>query len=215
MWAQAGKRYRWSVAFPIVETFEVVGKPKAKSVLGEEAYRRLYQRSSATLRELNASERELVGSLDLRPLSAVNAHIAIEDDFEKARLSEIDRRVEKLIEEDLGRGALEGMSEERRANVKRRAAWLANSFIQKRTRAAKLHCDDCGFDPKSRFGEASNKLLRSVLDVHHKDPLAEGVRMTTIADFALLCPTCHRVEHARLKLGRLAAATTTKASLPT
>ncbi|RYD90908.1 MAG: hypothetical protein EOP50_15165, partial [Sphingobacteriales bacterium] len=33
MWAQAGKRYRWSVAFPIVETFEVVGKPKAKSVL--------------------------------------------------------------------------------------------------------------------------------------------------------------------------------------
>lgn len=40
---------------------------------------------------------------------------------------------------------------------------------------------------------------RSLLDVHHKNPLDEGERYTTIRDFALLCPTCHRVEHQRLK----------------
>lgn len=33
MGAQGGKRYRWSVAFPIVESYEIVGRPKAKGVL--------------------------------------------------------------------------------------------------------------------------------------------------------------------------------------
>ncbi len=28
---------------------------------------------------------------------------------------------------------------------------------------------------------------------------AEGLRYTTAKDFALLCPTCHRVEHARIR----------------
>lgn len=49
MWAQDGGRYRWSVAFPIVESYRIVGRPKAKTVLGDALYRRLYQRSSATL----------------------------------------------------------------------------------------------------------------------------------------------------------------------
>ena len=85
MWAQGGKRYRWSVAFPIIESYEVVGRPKAKDVLGEEAYRRLYQRTSATLRELNDAERELIADLELRRTSTSNAWIGIEDEFAHGR----------------------------------------------------------------------------------------------------------------------------------
>ena len=64
MWAQGGKRYRWSVAFPIVESYEIVGRPKAKDVLGEAAYRRLYQRSSATLRTFTDDEKRLIADLE-------------------------------------------------------------------------------------------------------------------------------------------------------
>ena len=28
MWAQGGKRWRWSVAFPIIDTYRIVGQPK-------------------------------------------------------------------------------------------------------------------------------------------------------------------------------------------
>jgi hypothetical protein len=47
---------------------------------------------------------------------------------------------------------------------------------------------------------------RSLLDVHYKRPLGEGPRLTRADDFhfALLCPTCHRIEHARLCLVRTA-----------
>ncbi len=204
MWAQDGKRYRWSVAFPIVESFRIVGRPKAKFILGDEAYRRLYQRSSATLRELTDEERQLIAGLEIEPQAAANVWIAIEDDFEKARLSEIDRKIERAINEDLA-GALEGMAEATKLNIKRRAAWVASRFIQNRTRAGTLHCDDCGFDPKTKFEGVPDKVLRSVLDVHHNNPLHEGVRVTTPNDFTLLCPTCHRVEHTRLRLAKPAS----------
>jgi 5-methylcytosine-specific restriction protein A len=39
----------------------------------------------------------------------------------------------------------------------------------------------------------------SLLEVHHKNPLDEGVRYTTVLDFALPCPTCHRFTHALLR----------------
>lgn len=91
------------------------------------------------------------------------------------------------------------MEEERRAKVRKRAAWLAQKFVLKRRRANTLHCDECRFDPSEVSGiEGINP--RSLLGVHHIHPLDEGLRYTTIKDFALLCPTCHRVEHARLKV---------------
>ena len=43
---------------------------------------------------------------------------------------------------------------------------------------------------------------RSCFDVHHKDLLAEGKRLTMLKDFSLLCPTCHWIEHLRLKSGK-------------
>jgi 5-methylcytosine-specific restriction enzyme A len=46
MWAQEGKRRRWSVAFPIIESFEIEGKPLATEVLSSVPYKRLFQHPS-------------------------------------------------------------------------------------------------------------------------------------------------------------------------
>lgn len=196
MWAQGGKRYRWSVAFPIVESYEIVGRPKARDVLGEDAYRRLYQRPSDTLRPLTDDERQLIAALELRQIAAANSWIGIEDEFKLAEASEISPEVVRAIGRELA--ALEGMEAERLAKVTRRAAWIADRFIRERQKAGRIICDDCAFDPKDLAAELREK-PRRFLDVHHKNPLDEGVRYTTIADFALLCPTCHRVEHVRLR----------------
>ena len=198
MWAQGRKRWRWSVAFPIVESYEIMGRPKAKDVFGEVAYRRLFKHPSATLRELNDSERAALSDLELQRRPAENAWIGIEDEFAAAEASEIDARVLHWVSRDLPDRVLEGMTAERRVLVRKRAAWLGDKFARGRRRAGTLFCDDCGFDPLKVEGLDSVS-PRSLLDVHHKHPLAEGVRYTTTADFALLCPTCHRVEHERLK----------------
>jgi len=84
------------------------------------------------------------------------------------------------------------------------AAWLADRFVILRSNAGTLHCDDCKFDPRLAFPSGGVK-PRCLLDVHHKHPIEEGVRYTTIDDLALLCPTCHRIEHARMKLAAKAA----------
>lgn len=199
MWAQGGKRWRWSVAFPIIESYRIVGRPRAKEVLGDESYRRLFAHSSATLRPLKDAERAALANLQLNPVPASNAWIAIEDEFRNAELSEIPRSTTREVERDLVGNAMEGMTEERKAKVRRRAAWLADRFIRSRSKAATLICDDCGFDPMIIFPTGKVK-SRSLLDVHHKHPLEEGVRYTTIDDFSLLCPTCHRVEHVRMRL---------------
>lgn len=199
MWAQGEKRWRWSVAFPIVESYDIVGRPKAKDILGETGYRRLFQRSSATLRVLNDEERASLQGLELDPRQAANAWIGIEDEFAFAEASDIDERIRKAIERDLPDGALEGMESERRAKVRRRAAWLAQKFVIQRRRGNSLFCDHCTFNPGHVTGlDGINP--RSLLDVHHMHPIEEGMRYTTVKDFALLCPTCHRIEHARLKV---------------
>jgi 5-methylcytosine-specific restriction protein A len=197
VWAQRDKRWRWSVAFPIVESFAVRDRRKAREVLGDEAYRRLYHRPSAMLRLLGDEDRARIADLEVEPRTAANAWIAIDDEIVMAERSEIGEETLRLIGEDLA-AALEGMSEERRVGVRLRAAWKAEEFIRERRKAGKLTCDDCGFDP-SRVLDPAVVRPRSLLDVHHRHPLAEGVRYTSAADFALLCPTCHRVEHQRLR----------------
>lgn len=49
-------------------------------------------------------------------------------------------------------------------------------------------CMHCGFIP----------IVDSQLDVHHKDPIAEGQRRTRIEDVEVLCANCHRLAHAML-----------------
>ena len=193
-WAEDGKRRRWSVAFPIVESYEIPTKPPANAVFSARSMRRLFAHPSATLRLLNDLERSEIANLPLVPRPAVNAWIAIEDEIQIATSSSLPETVIQLINEDLGDSALEGMTEDRWAKVRRRAAWLANRFLFERRTAGRLHCDKCAFDPADRLaGTAINP--RSALDVHHMHPLEEGRRRTTLADFALLCPTRHRIEH--------------------
>jgi HNH endonuclease len=128
-----------------------------------------------------------------------NAQITIEDEFQLAEKSVISQHTRDVISRDLPTFAAEGMTAERWTKIRLRAMWLADKFISERVRASSLHCDDCGFDPKTRDDLSSIK-PRSLLDVHHKDPLAEGERYTTTADFALLCPTCHRIAHSLIRL---------------
>lgn len=198
MWAQGKKRWRWSVAFPIIESFEVIGSPKASEVLDTTSYRRLFAHSSATLRPLNDSEQEQISQLEIRRIPAFNAWIAIEDEMSAVDASDINPRSLQLMENDLKFGAIEGETEERRTKIKKRAAWLSDKFIQVRKKSKTLNCDVCKFDPTNILNPEI-LTARTALDVHHKFPLEEGTRYTSINDFALLCPTCHRMEHQLMK----------------
>jgi 5-methylcytosine-specific restriction enzyme A len=199
MWSHDNERRRWSVAFPIIESYRIPDKPKAKDVLGDEGYRRLYHHASATLRELTDEERTSIESLHIEYVSTTNAWIGIEDEIGFAEGSDISSVTLQLMEDDITDAALEGIEAERKVKIRRRAAWIAERFIRERRRAGTLFCDDCGMKPEDRI-DAELISPRSVLDVHHKHPLEEGIRYTTTADFALLCPTCHRIEHLRLNV---------------
>ena len=137
------------------------------------------QRSSATLRSLTDDERRVIADLDLRQIATSNSWISIEDEFRLAEAS--------------------GIEAERLAKVKRHAAWIADRFMRKTQMAGKINCDDSAFDPRSwkTRSEAAWVLGRAP-----QNPLDEAGQYTTTADFALLCPTCHRIEHIRLRLQR-------------
>lgn len=67
--------------------------------------------------------------------------------------------------------------------------------------AGKLACEECGFEPAARHGPA---FLDAGLDVHHKVPLADlppGTE-TALSDLALLCATCHRIEHRKIAFAK-------------
>lgn len=65
----------------------------------------------------------------------------------------------------------------------------------------KLACEECGFEPAAKHGPA---FLDAGLDVHHKVPLADlppGTE-TALGDLALLCATCHRIEHRKIAFAK-------------
>jgi 5-methylcytosine-specific restriction protein A len=204
MWSEPGKRHRWMAAFPIAESYEIVGHPKARNVLGEERYRWLFHRSSSTLRKMDDIDRSLINNLEIKLIPATNFLLSIEQEVLAAERSPPDiygRIIGRDIDRDLQNTAFEGMSEEAITKIKTRARWLAHKFARARAKAGTLQCDDCSFDPVKLEGLGTIR-PRSLLDVHHCDPLAEGgIRKTHINDFALLCPTCHRLEHERLRRG--------------
>ncbi len=110
----------------------------------------------------------------------------------------IDHRTQKLIDHDLSAWAIEGLTDDQKIKVRRRAQWLADRYIRDRVDRGLLTCESCGFDPIKRV-QGTAVRPRSLLDVHHKNPLDEGVRETTLQDFCLLCPNCHRFEHAVIR----------------
>jgi 5-methylcytosine-specific restriction protein A len=203
MWARDGNRCRWAVAFPIVETFDIPDQPDAAEIFGRDSYLRLFAHPANLLRPLTDDERAKLAALTITSRPATNAWIAIEDETAIALRDEpaIPANIKRNIEIDFNRAAVEGMSEERRVKVRARAAWNAWKFVRNRQKVGRLTCDDCGFNPIDRIGDSDIK-PRSLLDVHHRDPLSEGVRYTRPTDefFALLCPNCHRLEHLMLRL---------------
>jgi 5-methylcytosine-specific restriction protein A len=203
MWARDGNRCRWSVAFPIIESYDIENPPDASDVFGPASYRRLFAHPATLLRPFTYEDRTKLADLKLIPRQAPNAWIAIEDEAAIAArdMQVIPRRIRQDIERDLSASVMEGLSEERRRMARTRAAWNAYKFVLARQKAGRLTCDDCNFDPINRIAGTGVK-PRSLLDVHHREPFAEGIQYTRPTDsyFKLLCPTCHRLEHAVMRL---------------
>lgn len=197
-WASGAERHRWSVAFPIIESYSIPSKPLASEVLGAEIMKRVFARQSAYLRSLSKEDAACLAELEIEPRRTQGAWFAIQKECEIAARNPVDEETDALIGDDLSGAALEGMTEEQKRMIRRRAASLAHKFVLQRTRQGLLACDDCGFDPAER-ASGVGVAPRSLLDVHHRFPLEEGIRVTTLEDFSLLCPTCHRVAHAVLR----------------
>ena len=58
-------------------------------------------------------------------------------------------------------------------------------------------CQYCGFNAKSVFSDKDEGKVFSgvIVEVHHIDPVSEGIRQTTLDDLITLCPLCHRIIH--------------------
>lgn len=201
IWSQEGKKYRWSVAFRVVESYEIVGKPLAEDILGTDIYRRLFQHASKSLRLIDDEVRKPLGELTLNMQACstdIWQMIAKDIDDKATQPMKVAKHLHQMIDRDLALLALEGHSNERLTMIRKRSRLLLADFLRQREKENSFQCDCCGFDPS----DLSKKLKvskRSFFDIHHKDPLAEGVRLTSINDFALLCPTCHRIEHIKLR----------------
>ena len=53
-------------------------------------------------------------------------------------------------------------------------------------------CEVCGFDFEAAYGE----LGKGYIEVHHKKPVSEGVRLTDLeSSLVMLCANCHRIIH--------------------
>src|SRR4051794_26416512 len=100
MWAADGKRYRWSAAFPIIESFAIINPPFANEVFGPDAMRRLFGHPLATLRPLNDNERAQIAELEIEPRLTTNAWIGIADEARMAEQSEISPRTQAFIDQD-------------------------------------------------------------------------------------------------------------------
>ena len=55
-----------------------------------------------------------------------------------------------------------------------------------------LKCEVCGFDFEDKYGQ----LGAGYIEVHHKQPVSEGERITDLNnDLVMLCSNCHRIIH--------------------
>lgn len=57
----------------------------------------------------------------------------------------------------------------------------------------RLACECCGFEARTRFHDIESPIV----EVHHRNKLGSqvGTTKTSLADLAVLCPTCHRAIH--------------------
>lgn len=74
----------------------------------------------------------------------------------------------------------------------RNRALVEKKKAAERKATGRLACGVCDFESSEVYGEGVE-----VIDIHHVVPLHEIRESTTsLADLALVCPTCHRVLHA-------------------
>lgn len=151
------------------------------------------------VREISRDASEMLqGHVEAR--AAISMWIAIEQEAKAAEGSDVNPRISRDIAKDLALSAMEGLTEQQKNWVRKRTPWLADKFWKERWRGGSPNCDNCQFDPVAR-AKGTDVKPRSLIDVHHRNPLQEGHRLTKWReDFALLCPNCHRFEHAEMRL---------------
>lgn len=194
-WARPDQPWRWAVRFVIVQSWRIVDRPLARDVLGDALYAHIFQHPAGALRPLDDDARAAIADLMVEEVATV-ATPAVEgkliemariDNMERFRKADAITAEDGLIIADL-REACEGMKRERMREI----AWRDRRIIAQKKRSVPAICEACGYKPP---GDAGFQCL----DVHHLHPISAGVRMTTLADLAVLCPTCHREVHAGVR----------------
>jgi hypothetical protein len=202
----------WKMGRPVPYAFRIEGETRSldagclgmlrsdlELTLDDDGYIAAVKPNELLLRKYEPRRAELLARIEAtgnaERLDSAFTFSAIADEVAIAEQSQIERRTERLIERDLQASAMEGLTSEQKIKTRRRAAWLAEMFVRDKLENGGHICQDCGFDPIEKTKGTPIK-PRSLLDVHHKRPLDEGVRVTTLRDFVLLCPTCHRFGHA-------------------
>ena len=102
-----------------------------------------------------------------------------------------DNPEESVLEEndDGASGIVEGTKKSVYTTTYERDPNVRRTFLKGKQ---ELKCEVCGFDFKKAYG----KLGAGYIEVHHKKPVSEGVRMTDLNnDLAMLCSNCHRMIH--------------------
>ena len=95
---------------------------------------------------------------------------------------------ESTYDEEEAVGAVEGTKKIVYTTTYERDPNIRRTFLKDK----QLKCEVCGFD----FEEVYGKLGAGYIEVHHKKPVSEGVRMTDLNnDLAMLCSNCHRMIH--------------------
>ena len=97
-----------------------------------------------------------------------------------------------------------GLRERVVGRPKRDAGIVRAALAANRVRVDGHTCEDCGYRP-GEDRRVPKGYGRSLLDVHHVEPLAGGERDTTVDGLAVLCPLCHRRHHVREKAALKAA----------
>ena len=170
---------QWPTAVALRDVYDIEGYPRVVDDLGFPDMRLLTNAFDQVVRpepavdELwQALRRRTVTLRDLPPIVAFN---------DEDKLVLVGERLPTKVT-----GA-EGDRRYREAQMRERDRALAAAVKEHNRSKNKgiLVCEGCTFTDSDA----------SLFDAHHLSPLALGSRLSVVSDFAVLCPTCHRVVH--------------------
>ncbi len=102
--------------------------------------------------------------------------------------------VDKEPESSPPKEAKEGKWREYRHQRRERKSMRASKLKRALQDQGELRCEACDF----KFHLPAYR--EAALEVHHRLPIADGVRVTRLDDLAVLCATCHRLIHAKMRV---------------